>query len=143
MQKKVTQDTFINFIAQGGQNVLLHHRSGVSIIDKCQEWFIDFDREIISLSAFRDLLILVIDDDDLYVTPSEIWQRKKKRKGNLYAYSYQGELLWNIDDIVDEDLYFPICGGHIAKAKEKELYTKWKGVAFEEGHEYYIALNYG
>lgn len=94
---------------------------------------------VLSLSVLRSAVVVVVDDPDLHGN-SVADSYQSDRAGNVFAFTQQGELAWNIRDLV-APLHFPFCAGHPLTAEDRELYQKWFNVSFEENHEYYVAQN--
>lgn len=120
----------------------------------CAENYIDLEindipvplnMDIIRLAIAKNTIIVITDDPDMHnKTPLMIYQENitKGRKGNLFAFSHDGSLLWCINDLV-EKIIFPFYSGLILSDTEKDMYSKQFGVQFEDDHEFFVGLTCG
>lgn len=99
----------------------------------------DNEVKVISIAIMSDSIIIITDKPDIH--DPIVYNYKGIRKGNLFAFDFEGNLSWSIDSIIDESLNYSFSGGYIATDHDKELFNKWKNVDFVDGHEYYIAYN--
>ncbi len=94
---------------------------------------------IISIAITSNSIIVITDAPDIH--EPILYNYNGIRKGNLFAFDFEGRLRWSIDDIIIESLNYSFSGGYIATDHDKELFHKWQNVSFVDGHEYYIAYN--
>ena len=130
------QYTFNTLLPNGR---ILFFREGQSVTLDGSRLIDHPESQVISIAIMSEVIVIIADDPDIYNSPANSY--KEDRQGNLFAYDFNGRLLWSIDDIINEELHYPFFGGSIVTSEKKELFSKWKNVSFVDGHEYYIAYN--
>ena len=131
-----TQYTF-NISLPNGR--ILFFRAGHDVFLDEKRLICHPESQIISIAIMSEVIVIIAYDPDIYNSPASSY--KEDRRGNLFAYDFNGQLLWSIDDIINEKIHFPFSGGTIATCEAKESFSKWQNVSFVDGHEYYIAYN--
>jgi len=126
-----------NVTLKNGNIFSLKNGSYARINEK--QLFDKFDMTVIHATVMKNSIIMITYDNDLQLPV--INQYKESRKSNLFAFDFNGNLLWTVEDIINENIHFPFCGGYIATDKNIELFKNWYSIKFTDGHEYFIAYN--
>ena len=127
------------------QNNVRYQVSPESLMINGTEIIAGPEKSVLSLVILKNTVVIVLDDPDLYGKSVVDCYNENGRKGNVVCYSTTGkaEMLWRIDDLVDTPIRLPFCSGHMLTEQEMISYAQWHGVQFQNGCEYFIALNNG
>lgn len=96
--------------------------------------------KIIGVYIFDSCILTLTEDLDVYnKSPAESYS--ENRKGNVFAFDFNGDLLWSVNDLID-NIHFPFTLVYAVDKERRKIFSDF-GVVFHDDCEYCVCLDHG